>query len=570
MKSFFTTFCFLILFLVSTFTDSFAQTNWTKYANNPVMKLGSEGSWNDAGYAPGCILFDGSTYHAWWGGTDGETSRVGYFTSPDGIYWTEYAGNPVLNVGSAGSWDDEGVYRVYVRFDGELYHMWYTGWSGTRDNIGYATSPDGITWTKYAGNPVLNVGSAGSWEEDDVLSPCVRFDGANYHMWYEGANWPNSSIGYATSPDGLAWTKYASNPVLIGKAGNWDYPRVEGPTVYFDGATYHMWYTGAAGIWLWRIGYATSPDGITWTKYGGRPVLDKGDPGDWDDKFAAFGTVVVDTVDHLFKIWYGGGRENVKAVIGYAVDFSNIAHSDSISISSTYLPPDVDTLKINARIVNPDEHTLTAMAQIVSDDSTIVDSTNLSDNGDGIWSGKWPVPEGERTYRVGIKTIDEASGMIHNGLLWNIEKFTTLGPIKYESHIGERGGFGDSRYELSLSLHNESNTTTAEGVSATLVLIFEDTCYSNMTIPTSEFDDIAPGQTGESNDKYIVQLEGVCRNNNILLTFRVDIAMDGYVFWQDTLMVDIPTNLEEFDENLLRKFALKQKITNYQLQMTWN
>ena len=34
--------------------------------------------------------------------------------------------------------------------------------------------------------------------------------------------------------------------------------------------------------------------------------------------------------------------------------------------------------------VDPDEHTLTATAQIVSENSTIVDSTNLSDNGDGI------------------------------------------------------------------------------------------------------------------------------------------------------------------------------------------
>ncbi len=318
MKTFFTTFILMMLFLASTFTASFAQTQWTKYANNPVMELGSEGSWNDAGYAPGCVLFDGSTYHAWWGCTDGATYRVGYYTSADGVIWTEYLGNPVLDVGSAGSWDDEGVYKVYVRFDGELYHMWYTGWSGTRDNIGYATSPDGITWTKYAGNPVLNVGKEGSWEGDDVLSPCVRFDGDNYHMWYEGANWPNSGIGYATSPDGLAWTKHASNPVLTGISGKWDYPRVEGPTVYFDGATYHMWYTGAAGTWLWRIGYANSPDGITWTKYGDRPVLDKGDPGDWDDKFAAFGTVVVDTVNNLYKMWYGGGRENVTAKIGYA------------------------------------------------------------------------------------------------------------------------------------------------------------------------------------------------------------------------------------------------------------
>ena len=310
MKFYFTSFIVLMFFIASTFTTTFAQTLWKKDTlNNPVMDLGKG--------APGCVIFDGNTYHAWWGGKDGATYRVSYYTSADGVIWSEYLGNPVLDVGSAGNWDDEGVYRVYVRFDGELYQMWYTGLSGTRANIGYATSPDGINWTKYVGNPVLNVGSAGSWEED-VLSPCVHFDGANYHMWYEGANWPSSSIGYATSPDGLAWTKHAGNPVLIGKSGSWDYPRVEGPTVYFDGTNYHMWYSGASGSWLWQIGYATSVDGISWTKFGDNPVLDKGAPGEWDDQFAGFGTVVVDTVDHLFKMWYGGERENGSVKIGYA------------------------------------------------------------------------------------------------------------------------------------------------------------------------------------------------------------------------------------------------------------
>ena len=35
-------------------------------------------------------------------------------------------------------------------------------------------------------------------------------------MWYSGGeqNEPNA-IGYATSPDGLTWTKHGSNPVFV-------------------------------------------------------------------------------------------------------------------------------------------------------------------------------------------------------------------------------------------------------------------------------------------------------------------------------------------------------------------
>ena len=32
-----------------------------------------------------------------------------------------------------------------------------------------------------------------------------------------------------------------------------------------------------------RIGHATSPDGITWTKDTNNPVLDVGPDGNWDD-----------------------------------------------------------------------------------------------------------------------------------------------------------------------------------------------------------------------------------------------------------------------------------------------
>ena len=41
-------------------------------------------------------------------------------------------------------------------------------------------------WTKYAGNPVLDVGPAGSWDSYEVLKPNILFDGNEYKMWYSG------------------------------------------------------------------------------------------------------------------------------------------------------------------------------------------------------------------------------------------------------------------------------------------------------------------------------------------------------------------------------------------------
>jgi hypothetical protein len=84
--------------------------------------------------------------------------------------------------------------------------MWYTGGSFASWQIGYATSEDGNTWTKYANNPVLNKGSAGSWDRTFVIGSSVISDSAEskYKMWYSGGmqeGFITGSIGYAESDD---------------------------------------------------------------------------------------------------------------------------------------------------------------------------------------------------------------------------------------------------------------------------------------------------------------------------------------------------------------------------------
>ena len=84
-----------------------SQTNWTKYANNPVLTFGSQGSWDEGGSEFGSVLFDGNIYHMWYSGNDGVNFRIGHATSPDGIIWMkDTLNNPVVDLGPPGSWDD--------------------------------------------------------------------------------------------------------------------------------------------------------------------------------------------------------------------------------------------------------------------------------------------------------------------------------------------------------------------------------------------------------------------------------------------------------------------------------
>ncbi|MEW6701143.1 MAG: hypothetical protein AB1298_00345 [Bacteroidota bacterium] len=287
--------------------------NWTKSSVNPVLNLGASGAWDDYVVASPSVIHNGTIYQMWYSASDGTTYRIGYATSPDGINWTKYSGNPVLNVGSAGTWDDVNIYDQTVLYNGTNYEMWYGAYDGTSQRIGYATSPDGINWTKYSGNPVISTSLP--WESSSVGHPTVIFNGTNYELWYSASDGTNHRIGYATSTDGKNWTKYSGNPVLnIGTNGLWDDTHLVAPYVVFDGKTYKMWYSGHDGT-NYRLGYATSTDGKNWTKYSGNPVLNLGTAGSWDAQGVYSPTILFTGVS--YKLWFTG-FSGTSERIGYA------------------------------------------------------------------------------------------------------------------------------------------------------------------------------------------------------------------------------------------------------------
>jgi predicted GH43/DUF377 family glycosyl hydrolase len=138
--------------------------------------------------------------------------------------------------------------------------MWYGGFDASGvSRIGLATSSNGVSWTKGGSNPILDVGSGpGAFDLVGCMAPCVISDGGTYRMWYLGVGY-TTRIGYADSTDGINWTKFWGNPVVgIGSWGTWDSSALFGPSVIKDGETFKMWY-GGQGPTASQIGYATNP-----------------------------------------------------------------------------------------------------------------------------------------------------------------------------------------------------------------------------------------------------------------------------------------------------------------------
>ena len=218
-----------------------------------------------------------------------------------GITWTKIG--MVQDLGNPGDYDDNRADSGSVIIDEGLYKVWYSGHDGSHWRILYSTSPDGVTWTKHG--LAYDLGPSGAFDDDDVMGPSVlRKSDGSYQMWYHGESrsmW-GWRFGYATSNDGFNWVRYG---LVFSKAGK----AVAHPNVHIDdNGVYKMWYS-EYDTEHWRIGHATSSDGINWNDLG--VALDVGPTGSPDSKYIYFPAVVVEP-DGSYIMFYShfGGVGN--------------------------------------------------------------------------------------------------------------------------------------------------------------------------------------------------------------------------------------------------------------------
>jgi hypothetical protein len=153
--------------------------------------------------------------------------------------------------------------------DGKIFKMWFmNGWNSGTVNIYYAESNDGITWTQYVSNPVITDGA------NNVGHGSVTHIGNTYYGYFINDVYTNTAIVRWTSSDGITWTK-TGTVLSAGAGGAWD-ATVFNPKVWVDGAgLWNMMYEGTPAT-AYSTGLATSPDGITWTKFAGDPLMTMG------------------------------------------------------------------------------------------------------------------------------------------------------------------------------------------------------------------------------------------------------------------------------------------------------
>jgi predicted GH43/DUF377 family glycosyl hydrolase len=245
-----------------------STAGWIKHRTNPVLG-GALGTCFDVS-----VLRDEGKYRMWFSWRPKKS--IALVESPDGIRWSE----PLIVLGpnDRTDWESD-LNRPVVIKNGGRYQMWYTGQARGHSWIGYAVSGDGKSWQRMTSQPVL--AAEAPWEKVAVMCPHVLCDdrGKTYRMWYSGGeqNEPNA-IGYATSADGLQWSKHKSNPIFQADPHNdWERDRVTACQVIPWHDWYLMFYIGFRDESHARIGLARSRDGITgWQRHPANPIVRPG------------------------------------------------------------------------------------------------------------------------------------------------------------------------------------------------------------------------------------------------------------------------------------------------------
>jgi predicted GH43/DUF377 family glycosyl hydrolase len=194
------------------------------------------------------------------------------------VKFVPYQTMPVF-AGAQGQWDAKIRERGWILREDGVYKLWYTGYDGTKAGIrrlGYATSTDGIQWTRHPKNPLLK----DVWVEDMMI---VKHAG-KYHLFAEGRE---DRAHMLVSDNGIDWKRVGQldirrkngKPIADGPFGT--------PTVWHENGRWHLFYErNDLGVWL-----ATSADLKVWTNVQDEPVMTPG-PGEYDKDRIAFNQII--------------------------------------------------------------------------------------------------------------------------------------------------------------------------------------------------------------------------------------------------------------------------------------
>ncbi|SHN64789.1 hypothetical protein [Desulfovibrio litoralis] len=230
----------------------------------------------------------------------------------------ELLGEPklTLSYGEPGYFDCDGVISgAFVKNNDSIY-LYYVGWQNLPEKMWICDTgrailnPHTLTLEKEFTGPVL-----GRDKTNPLFAAATAFYIKNglWHTWYNsGISWERTKEGWhhkygfhhAESTDGVNWV--CDTKMCIPFADEYEYAFGR-PSVYFYNGTYNMWFAHRATKYIstYRIGFASSKDGIHWNRNDSISGLDVS-PSGWDSEMVCY-PYVFEHKDILYMLYNGNG-----------------------------------------------------------------------------------------------------------------------------------------------------------------------------------------------------------------------------------------------------------------------
>lgn len=221
-------------------------TSWTKVGE----LLPAEEYERNGLCAAGAVVLDGKVHLFYQTYGNGPRDAICHAVSEDGLRFVRDPSNPVFRPTGEWT-SGRAIDAEAFPFDGRLLLYFATrdkamkrqmvGVAGADLRSGFGRE----AWTQLVDGPVL--APELPWERDCIEAPSVCRRGDTLFLFYAGSyNNEPQQIGVATSTDGVRWTRLSQEPFLAnGRPGEWNSSESGHPGVFVDedGET-HLFYQG--------------------------------------------------------------------------------------------------------------------------------------------------------------------------------------------------------------------------------------------------------------------------------------------------------------------------------------
>lgn len=274
---------------------------------------------------PTPIKLDDSTIRVYFGARDiMGVSRIGYvdLDAANPSHILKVSTKPVLDIGTPGCFDDNGVILGDIlKFENKLY-MFYVGFQKVEKvkflaYSGLAISYDnGESFMRESNTPILDRADEGLYIR---AIHSVRYENNVFKIWYsvgnhwefiDGIPFPAYHIKYLESSDLKLFAKEGINCIV---PQNNEY-RIGRPRVYKNDQNYIMYYTVGALDKSYLAGMAYSKDGINWIREDAKIGITLS-PSGWDSQTLCYPSLYKD--GNKTYLFYNGNNMGADG-FGYA------------------------------------------------------------------------------------------------------------------------------------------------------------------------------------------------------------------------------------------------------------